>query len=153
MITFPLDNHEWPSYPIIPLMSRIQIMGAQMYVSYKGTRTSFCVASCVFARIWVICVLSKNGKRRPWRSHSISTTFFLPESSSSLPSLSKPPLCPFPEGCLLPIGATFHLRWNDQREWNRREVRAKLLGRKHGGSIYILKENPILCQLYLNEKV
>lgn len=149
MITFPLDNHEWPSYPVMPLRSRIQITDAQMHVSCKGTRISSYMASCVFVRTCWMCALSKNGRRRPWRPHSILTALFLLESSSSSPPLFKPPVCPFTESCLSPVGATIHHRWNDQREGKKlhEEVRAKLLGRKQGGHLYMLKENPMICQL------
>lgn len=144
MVTFPLDSHEWPSYPVMPLRSRIQIPDAQMHVSCKRPRISFHVASCVFVRTCFICALGKNGKRRPWRPHSILTAL---ESSSSSPPLFKPPV-PIHWG--LPVTSRSHysssMEWSERRKLHK-EVGAKLLGRKHGGRIYMLKENPNICQL------
>lgn len=121
-----------PAYPVVTLMSRIQATDTQVHASCKWPRISFYVASCVF--------FSNNREEeapshldtplRPWK------IFILPITVQIL-------LCPITNCCLLPLGIIFHHRYDYQMTGNYTQaVRAKLLGRKPGGLVDILKENP-----------
>lgn len=115
------------AYPVVTLMSRIQVTDAQVHASCKWPRISFYAIT---------------GKRRP--RGLIPSRY----PSSSLKDLHSSYHClnpPVPNYQLLPVATRSHLSssvWlSDERKLHQ-EVRAKLLGRKPGGLVNILKENP-----------
>lgn len=82
----------------------------------------------------LICALSTNGKKMLQRSYPILTSLF------SLPTTVQSLTCARSPRAIDTLGSICHHHYNDQMNLHH-EVRAKQLGRKHGGLTYILREN------------
>lgn len=75
-------------------MSGIQVTDALIHAACEGTGISFYVASCLLVRTCSICALSSHREEEATGAPSHLDNFFLLESSSSFPRLSKGPPAP-----------------------------------------------------------
>lgn len=136
MTTFLLGNHEWPSCPVMLLMSRIQITDAHSPALCKGTRIScygfLCVRTCF---IWA---LSKTGGGR--HRVPISSLQPYPLRKLGISRQGPEPSCA-PSLRLSAVRRSYLSSWyKNQGNGNYSLGRAKLLGRKRRVYLHFKRE-------------